>query len=42
MNKDNVISFENRELFEDPLTDLIRTGARLIALGRIRRAYGEV
>ena len=34
MNKDNVISFENRELFEDPLTDLIRTGARqLIALG---------
>ena len=34
MNKDNVISFENRELFEDPLTDLIRTGARqLITLG---------
>ena len=34
MNKDNVISFENRELFEDPLTDLIRSGARqLIALG---------
>ena len=34
MDKDNVISFENRELFEDPLTDLIRTGARqLIALG---------
>ena len=34
MNKDNVISFENRELFEDPLTDLIRAGARqLIALG---------
>ena len=28
MNKDNVISFGNRELFEDPLTDLIRTGAR--------------
>ena len=21
MDKDNVISFENRELFEDPLTD---------------------
>ena len=34
MNKDNVISFENRELFEDPLTDLIRNGARqLITLG---------
>ena len=34
INKDNVISFENRELFEDPLTGLIRTGARqLIALG---------
>ena len=34
INKDNVISFENRELFEDPLTDLIRSGARqLIALG---------
>ena len=34
MNKDNVILFENRELFEDPLTDLIRSGARqLIALG---------
>ena len=33
MDKDNVISFENRELFEDPLTDLIRNGARqLIAL----------
>ena len=31
---DNVISFENRELFEDPLTDLLRSGARqLIALG---------
>ena len=34
MDKDNVISFENRELFEDPLTNLIRNGARqLIALG---------
>ena len=33
MNKDNVISFENRELFEDPLTGLIRNRAKqLIAL----------
>ena len=33
MDKDNVISFDNRELFEDSLTDLIRNGARqLIAL----------
>ena len=33
MDKDNVISFDNRELFEYPLTDLIRDGARqLIAL----------
>ena len=33
MDKDNVISFDNRELFEDPLTELIRDGARqLIAL----------
>ena len=33
MDKDNVISFDNRELFEDPLTDLIRNGAKqLIAL----------
>ena len=24
MDKDKVILFENRELFEDPLTDLIR------------------
>ena len=33
MNKDNVISFENRELFEDSFTDLIGNGARqLIAL----------
>ena len=33
MDKDNVISFENRELFADPLTDLIRNGARqLIAV----------
>ena len=33
MDKNNVISLENREHFEDPLTDLIRNGARqLIAL----------
>ena len=33
MDKDNVISFEIRGLFEDPLTGLIRNGARqLIAL----------
>ena len=33
MDKDNVISFANRELFADPLTDLIRNGARqLIAV----------
>ena len=33
MDKDIVISFDHRELFEDPLTDLIRNGARqLIAL----------
>ena len=33
MDKDKVISFDNRELFEDMLTDLIRDGARqLIAL----------
>ena len=33
MDKDNVISFYKRELFEDPLTDLIRNGIRqLIAL----------
>ena len=28
MDKDNVTSFDNRELFEDLLTDLIRNGAR--------------
>ena len=33
MDKENVISFEKRDLFEDLLTDLIRNGARqLIAL----------
>ena len=33
MDKDNVIAFENRGLFEDPLTELIRNGTRqLIAL----------
>ena len=34
MDKDNVISFDNRELFEDPLTDLIRNGAKqLVSTG---------
>ena len=33
MDQDKVISFDNLELFEDPLTDLIRNGFRqLIAL----------
>ena len=35
MDKDNVISLDNRELFSDPLTDLIRNEARqLIATAR--------
>ena len=34
MDKDNVISFQTQEYFEDPLTEAIRDGARkLLACG---------
>ena len=42
MDKDNVISFDNRELFEDPLTDLIRTGARQLIAQAVEAEVNEL
>ena len=46
MDEDSVNSFDSRELFEDPLTDLIRNGARqLITLAveaEVSELFGEV
>ena len=42
MDKDNVISFENREFFEDPLTDLIRNGARQLIAQAVEAEVNEL
>ena len=42
MDKDNVISFYNRELFADPLTDLIRTGARQLIAQAVEAEVNEL
>ena len=41
MDKDNVISFANRELFAEPLTDLIRNGARLLIAVAVEAEVNE-
>ena len=42
MDKDNVISFEKRELFEDPLTDLIRNGTRQLIAVAVKAEVNEL
>ena len=42
MDKDKVISFDNRELFEDPLTELIRDGARQLIAVAVEAEVNEL
>ena len=42
MDKGNVISFEKRELFEDPLTDLIRNGTRQLIAVAVEAEVNEL
>ena len=42
MDKDNVISFDNRALFEDPLTELIRDGTRQLIAVAVEAEVSEL
>ena len=42
MDKNDVISFDNRELFECPLTDLIRNGARQVIVLAVEAEVNEL
>ena len=42
MDKDNVISFDNRALFEDPLTELIGDGARQLIAAAVEAEVNEL
>ena len=42
MDKDNVISFDHRELFENPLTGLIRNGARQLIAVAVEAEVNEI
>ena len=42
MDKDNGISFDHRELFKDPLTNLIRNGARQLIAVAVEAGVNEL